>query len=168
MFKDVAPGTQFYAEMSWLALVGVSTGWPDPSGCPTFRPLQAIDRDAMAAFLYRHVNGGLPPLTNQCGAPYPPVVDTNVTAAEQLANGFDVPGAAQARNTLAGLQTQAPIPGSNRGIHRQRHHRLPRTGRDLDTPHHRPGSRRVRQPQARRPHPPIATHSQSGGVAPRN
>ena len=58
----------------------------------------------MAAFLYRHVNGGLPPLTNQCGAPYPPAVDPNVTAAEQLANGFDVPGTAQSRNTLAGLR----------------------------------------------------------------
>ena len=105
-FSDVSPGTQFFTEMSWLAAVGISTGWTSASGCPTFRPLQPINRDAMAAFLYRHANGGTTPLTEQCGAPYP--VDPGAEAAQQLANGFAVPSAAQSRNTLAGLRVQAP------------------------------------------------------------
>jgi subtilisin family serine protease len=48
-FKDVARGTQFYTEMSWLRARGISTGWTDG----TYRPWQPINRDAMAAFLYR-------------------------------------------------------------------------------------------------------------------
>ncbi len=49
VFADVPDGMMFHQEMSWLANEGISTGWPDG----TFRPLQAINRDAMAAFLYR-------------------------------------------------------------------------------------------------------------------
>lgn len=48
-FKDVRPATQFYKEICWLASTGISTGWSDG----TFRPLNTIDRDAMAAFLFR-------------------------------------------------------------------------------------------------------------------
>lgn len=112
-FGDVSPGSTYYAEMSWLASKGISTGWSDASGCPTFRPVQPINRDAMAAFLYRYVNGGTDPLTEQCGAPHPqpepePEPDLGVVAANQLANGFAVPSAAQSRNSLAGLSVQAP------------------------------------------------------------
>lgn len=60
-FVDVAPGTQFYAEMTWLASAGVTTGWPDG----TFRPLENVKRDAMAAFLYRV--GGFFPERNYSG-----------------------------------------------------------------------------------------------------
>ena len=49
-FRDVGAGTQFFAEMSWLAAKGISTGWAEDS---TYRPLQAVNRDAMAAFMYR-------------------------------------------------------------------------------------------------------------------
>ncbi|MDO5534401.1 MAG: S-layer homology domain-containing protein [Propionibacteriaceae bacterium] len=48
-FTDVPPGTQFRKEMEWLAAREISTGWPDK----TYRPLQPVNRDAMAAFLYR-------------------------------------------------------------------------------------------------------------------
>lgn len=48
-FRDVPVGSQFYAEITWLAANGISTGWPDG----TFRPLNTVQRDAMAAFLYR-------------------------------------------------------------------------------------------------------------------
>ncbi|MFT3876003.1 MAG: S-layer homology domain-containing protein [Propioniciclava sp.] len=48
-FKDVPVGTQFYKEMAWLADTGISTGWSDGS----YRPLNPVARDAMAAFLYR-------------------------------------------------------------------------------------------------------------------
>lgn len=48
-FRDITPRTQFYKEICWLAKKGISTGWPDG----TFRPLQNVARDAMAAFMYR-------------------------------------------------------------------------------------------------------------------
>lgn len=48
-FRDVAPGTQFYKEIHWLAASGVANGWNGN----TYQPLASINRDAMAAFLYR-------------------------------------------------------------------------------------------------------------------
>lgn len=48
-FTDVPPGTAFHTEITWLADVGITTGWADG----TFRPLDPVNRDAMAAFLYR-------------------------------------------------------------------------------------------------------------------
>ncbi|PWD49873.1 hypothetical protein C8046_03415 [Serinibacter arcticus] len=52
-FVDVTPSTQFSFEISWLAQQGISTGWVTGSGEREFRPLSPINRDAMAAFLYR-------------------------------------------------------------------------------------------------------------------
>ncbi|WP_098469751.1 choice-of-anchor I family protein [Serinibacter salmoneus] len=51
-FVDVSTSNQFYIEISWLAEQGISTGWPTAAGAE-FRPLEPINRDAMAAFLYR-------------------------------------------------------------------------------------------------------------------
>lgn len=51
-FHDVSTGWQFYGEMAWLAEKGISQGWPDGS----YRPLESIHRDAMAAFMYRLEN----------------------------------------------------------------------------------------------------------------
>lgn len=48
-FSDVPPSAPFYREITWLGYRGVSTGYGDGS----FRPLEAVNRDAMAAFLYR-------------------------------------------------------------------------------------------------------------------
>ncbi|OOP64919.1 hypothetical protein BMF89_01945 [Arthrobacter sp. SRS-W-1-2016] len=48
-FTDVAPTDPFYKEISWLSTNGIATGYPDG----TYRPLDSVHRDAMAAFLYR-------------------------------------------------------------------------------------------------------------------
>ena len=48
-FTDVRNGQQFYKEMSWVANKRISTGWPDG----TYRSLEPVKRDAMAAFLHR-------------------------------------------------------------------------------------------------------------------
>jgi hypothetical protein len=48
-FTDVPAGTKFYAEIEWAAGQTLLRGWPDR----TFRPLNRINRDAMAAALYR-------------------------------------------------------------------------------------------------------------------
>lgn len=55
-FKDVAVDQQFYKEMAWLASSGISTGWKNPDGTKSFRPTTPINRDAMAAFLYRYAH----------------------------------------------------------------------------------------------------------------
>lgn len=48
-FADITPSTQFYKEMTWMRSMGLSTGYPDG----TYRPLNAVNRDAMAAFMKR-------------------------------------------------------------------------------------------------------------------
>ncbi|MCU1572070.1 MAG: in [Micrococcaceae bacterium] len=47
-FSDV-PGTMFESDINWMADHGLTTGYPDG----TYRPLAPVQRDAMAAFLYR-------------------------------------------------------------------------------------------------------------------
>lgn len=48
-FRDISPSHPFYKEIAWAAASGITRGWSDG----TFRPLQPIARDAIAAFLYR-------------------------------------------------------------------------------------------------------------------
>ena len=48
-FTDVATNNLFHKEISWMKDSGVSTGWPDS----TFRPLEDVSREAMAAFINR-------------------------------------------------------------------------------------------------------------------
>lgn len=52
-FRDVAPGDQFYKEIAWLAEQRISTGWDNGDSTASFRPLEPVNRDAMAAFLHR-------------------------------------------------------------------------------------------------------------------
>ena len=64
-FTDVATSNQFYKEIAWLAAQGISTGWSEPDGSKTYRPLLPVNRDAMAAFLYRFT--GKPSFTPGAG-----------------------------------------------------------------------------------------------------
>ena len=48
-FTDVAAGQVFCAEIQWLAKQGISTGYADGS----FQPTAPVNRQSMAAFLYR-------------------------------------------------------------------------------------------------------------------
>ncbi len=54
-FTDVTPSTPFYKEITWLDSTDVTGGYSDG----TFRPGQPVNRDAMAAFLYRFDDKGL-------------------------------------------------------------------------------------------------------------
>lgn len=49
VFRDVSQNTAFFKEISWLKEQGITTGWSDG----TYRPVTPINRDAMAAFVYR-------------------------------------------------------------------------------------------------------------------
>ncbi|WP_442789698.1 S-layer homology domain-containing protein [Paenarthrobacter sp. GOM3] len=52
-FKDLPSGAQFFKEITWLADKGISTGWEEADKSRTYQPLQPVNRDAMAAFMYR-------------------------------------------------------------------------------------------------------------------
>jgi len=51
-FTDVE-GNEHQDHIEWMAENGLSTGWLEDDGTRTYRPLSNINRDAMAAFLYR-------------------------------------------------------------------------------------------------------------------
>ena len=52
-FADVDPSNPFYADVQWMAAQGISTGTPQPSGKPLYKPADAVSRQAMAAFLLK-------------------------------------------------------------------------------------------------------------------
>ena len=51
-FRDVAPSFVFYKELCWAFEQGIARGWGSGTN-RTFRPLEPVKRDAVAAFLYR-------------------------------------------------------------------------------------------------------------------
>lgn len=71
-FTDVPWGMQFYTEIMWMSAENVSTGWPDGS----YRPLEPIQRDAMAAFLYRMA--GSPDVTLPDESPFSDVTPSTM------------------------------------------------------------------------------------------
>jgi lysozyme len=70
-FTDVGPDNGFYSQISWMASTGLSTGYPDG----TYRPLNSVNRDAMAAFLYRYA--GSPAYTPPATSPFTDVATTD-------------------------------------------------------------------------------------------
>ena len=64
VFSDVNPGDMFYDESMWIASEGITTGWSDG----TFRPVTPVNRDAMAAYLYRMA--GSPEVTTPRSQPF--------------------------------------------------------------------------------------------------
>lgn len=81
-FSDVGVDNKYYREITWLASTGVSTGYTDG----TFRPLDPVNRDAMAAFLYRYFNNVVYPgqftWTPPATSPFSDVPTTNQFYAE--------------------------------------------------------------------------------------
>jgi hypothetical protein len=74
-FTDVATDNPFYKHITWLAGQGISTGWTEADGTKTYRPLQSVNRDAMAAFLYRFA--GSPVYTPPASSPFIDVPTNN-------------------------------------------------------------------------------------------
>ncbi|MEO6350883.1 MAG: S-layer homology domain-containing protein [Candidatus Limnocylindrales bacterium] len=66
-FTDVPNSNQFHNDIDWLADYGITTGYGDG----TFKPGQAVTRQAMAAFMHRLsnqfevVNSGVDPVAGQ-------------------------------------------------------------------------------------------------------
>ena len=52
-FSDMGPGDEHYESVLWAYQNGIAKGWEEEDDTLTYRPLQPVNRDAMAAFLYR-------------------------------------------------------------------------------------------------------------------
>lgn len=96
-FTDVPTGMQFFDEIEWLARSGISTGWVQPGGAKVYRPLAPVNRDAMAAFLYRLA--GEPAYTPPRTSPFVDVTPTTQfykeicwLAEEGISTGWTVGG----------------------------------------------------------------------------
>ena len=88
-FKDVKKGDQFYKEIVWLSQQNITNGWTDG----TFRPKWNINRDAMAAFLYRYE--GRPNYSPPSSSPFKDVKNSaqfykeiNWMASEGISTGW--------------------------------------------------------------------------------
>ncbi|MFC0680912.1 S-layer homology domain-containing protein [Lysobacter korlensis] len=88
-FTDVPTTHAFYDEIIWLASRGITPGYGDG----TFRAAQSVNRDAMAAFLYRLA--GSPPFSPPSRSPYTDVPRTHTfykqitwLAAKGITAGF--------------------------------------------------------------------------------
>jgi hypothetical protein len=53
-FTDVSVGSLFYTQVEWMKANAISNGYADPGGQFSFHPVEAVSRQAMAAFLYRY------------------------------------------------------------------------------------------------------------------
>ncbi|QIK61989.1 hypothetical protein G7068_01280 [Leucobacter viscericola] len=53
VFADTPVSHKFYKEIDWMACMKYSTGWRQPSGKPLYKPADNLERQAMAAFIYR-------------------------------------------------------------------------------------------------------------------
>lgn len=74
-FADVSTSNAYYKEIAWLAAKGISTGWTEKNGTKTYRPLEPVNRDAMAAFMYRMA--GSPKYTAPSVSPFSDVARSN-------------------------------------------------------------------------------------------
>ncbi len=88
-FSDV-PRTKFEADINWMADKGLTTGYPDG----TYRPYETMNRDAMAAFLYRLA--GSPAYSAPAESPFKDInsntqyyKEMSWMAAEKLSMGYD-------------------------------------------------------------------------------
>ncbi|MFK5210504.1 S-layer homology domain-containing protein [Propionibacterium freudenreichii] len=72
MKSHITPSTMYYKEMCWLSSKGIATGWPDG----TYRPLDNVNRDAMAAFMYRY--NGSPAYQAPGSSPFSDVVTSQL------------------------------------------------------------------------------------------
>ncbi len=70
-FADVAVGSTFFTAIEWMKSKGISTGTPQSSGLPLFKPADAVSRSAMASFLSRYDGVTLTTPTTQSFADVP-------------------------------------------------------------------------------------------------
>ncbi|MFI7484128.1 fibronectin type III domain-containing protein [Kocuria sp. M1R5S2] len=94
-FVDITPETTFYPEMAWMAENSISGGWDTGEGRKEYRPHTAVDRDVMAAFLYRLA--GSPEYTPPVESPFVDITATTTfyremawMAENNISGGWDI------------------------------------------------------------------------------
>ena len=75
-FRDISSRSAFAAEIGWVSELGYLRGWGDG----TFRPLEPVKRDSVAAFLYRAA--GEPAASRADSAQFKDVGDDVIFAKE--------------------------------------------------------------------------------------
>jgi hypothetical protein len=105
-FSDVAPSHPFYAEIEWMAELGISTGYEDD----TYRPSASVSRAAMSAFIHRYSGDDtfVPPAQasfTDVPTSHPFYEDIEWMAEGQITTGYPddtfKPGAAVSRGAMA-------------------------------------------------------------------
>ncbi|MDQ0030426.1 peptidoglycan/xylan/chitin deacetylase (PgdA/CDA1 family) [Arthrobacter bambusae] len=109
-FSDVPSNYPYFTEINWLATQGISTGWDEGNGIKTYRPLQPVNRDAMAAFLYRLA--GSPPYTAPAVSPFADL--TPQTAFYKEINWLATQGISTGWDEGNGIKTYRPLQPVNR------------------------------------------------------
>jgi hypothetical protein len=118
-FTDVATTHPFYCDIAWMNAEGISTGF-QPG--PTYKPSQAVSRQAMSAFLYRFA--GSPTFSDPAEPTFGDVSPTNQffteiewMAAEGISTGTDAspkplykPSAPVSRGAMAAFLFRAAGP----------------------------------------------------------
>jgi len=102
----VATDNQFYKEITWLSDQGISTGWDAGDGTREFRPVTPINRDAMAAFMYRFAGSSQSQI---------PAIATFAAAAPVFT---DVPADSQFANEISWMITSGISKGWDDGTYR--------------------------------------------------
>ena len=104
-FSDVPAGHVFFKEIEWLATQGITNGWT-VDGVKQFRPATAVNRDVMAAFLYRFA--GEPDYTAPAVSAFTDVPTTHIffteiswLASTGISEGWTVSGGAEFRPATA-------------------------------------------------------------------
>lgn len=101
-FIDVPTNHPFYTQIAWLASTGISTGWDVGGGRWAFQPNSAIQRDAMAVFLYRYTQWSDPSAPSFTPSAQSPFIDVPTShpfyaqiawlASTGVSTGWDVGG----------------------------------------------------------------------------
>ncbi|MDF1706225.1 MAG: S-layer homology domain-containing protein [Aeromicrobium sp.] len=87
-FADVLTSHEFYVPIVWLSRSGITTGYAEGAGRPTFRPSQPVLREQIAAFLFRleDADAPVPPVTGLSASP----TDTQIRLTWDRASGTDL------------------------------------------------------------------------------
>lgn len=93
-FADVDASNPFYAAVEWMAAEGISTGTPQPTGKPLYKPADPVSRQAMALFLARYAEATLTPPTVQSFADVPISASSAAAIAWMASTGIST-GTAQ-------------------------------------------------------------------------
>lgn len=95
IFADVGNlGNPFYTHIQWMSVTGISTGTPQPSGLPLYKPADSVSRQSMAVFLYRLSGESFTPPAEPTFGDVPTNASTYLAVEWMAAGGISV-GTAQ-------------------------------------------------------------------------